>query len=61
MTSGHSTRHIIKNFVRIQLDDYGAGEVRMVETDTGWKLFKDGKLIGKAYYTLDNVIIKYNA
>lgn len=59
MTSGHSMRHIIANFVRIQLDDYGAGDVRMVETDAGWKLYENGKIVGKAYYTLDNVIIEY--
>lgn len=52
-------RHIIKNFIRIQLDDYGAGDVRMVETDAGWKLYENGKAVGKAYYTLDNVIIEY--
>lgn len=59
MTSGYSMRHIIKNFIRIQLDDYGAGDVRMVETDAGWKLYESGKAVGKAYYTLDNVIIEY--
>lgn len=58
-TSGHSVRHILKDFVRIQLDDYGAGKVRMVETDYGWRLFENGKVAGNVYYTLDNLIIEY--
>lgn len=59
MTSGHSIRHIIRNFVRVQLDDYGAGDVRMTEADNGWTLYENGKKVGKAYYTLDTVIIEY--
>lgn len=59
MTSGTSTWHIMENFIRIELDTYGYPEVRMLADEKySWVLYRDGNIVGKAYYNLDHVIIE---
>lgn len=55
----NSMRHIIANFVRIELDTYGYEDVTMhYDENQTWVLYRNGTLVGKAYYTLENVIIE---
>lgn len=59
MTSGTSTWHIMENFIRIQLDDYGYEDVKMIADEKhSWVLYRNGNLVGKAYYDLENVIVQ---
>ena len=49
----------MENFIRIQLDTYGYGDVRMIydEKET-WLLYREQNLVGKAKYDLKNIIIE---
>lgn len=59
MTSGHSMWHVMENFIRIQLDDWGYGDVTIhADEKTTWVLYRHGNLVGKASYDLDNIIIQ---
>ena len=51
--------HVMENFIRIQLDTYGYGDVRMIydEKET-WLLYREQNLVGKAKYDLKNIIIE---
>ena len=51
--------HVVENFLRIQLDDYGYGDVKMIADEKySWVLYRNGDLVGKAYYDLENIIIE---
>jgi len=59
MTSGHSMWHVMENFIRIQLDDWGYGDVTMhYDEKQTWVLYRHGNLVGKASYDLENIIIQ---
>lgn len=59
MTSGTSMWHVVENQIRIQLDDYGYGDVKMIADEKySWVLYRNGDLVGKAYYDLDNIIVQ---
>lgn len=59
MTSSHSMWYVMENFIRIQLDTYGYEDVTMHydERET-WVLYRQGNLVGKAKYDLENIIIQ---
>jgi len=45
MTSGTSMWHVVENFLRIQLDDYGYGDVKMIADEKySWVLYRMFKL-----------------
>jgi len=59
MTSGYLTRYIIENFIRIQLDTYGYGDVTIhYDENQTWVLYQHGNLVGKATYDLENILIQ---
>lgn len=59
MTSSHSMWHVMENFIRIQLDTYGYGDVTIhADEQTSWVLYRHGNLVGKAFYDLENVVIQ---
>jgi len=54
-----SVPHIIRNSVRIYLDDQGFGDIELVEnTGTWWNLLKDGEIIGGVTYDEEHITIK---
>lgn len=64
MITGYSVHHILKNFIRMHLDDYGYEDVTIhhdrldPQNDTKWALYRHGNLVGKARYDLNSVIIE---
>lgn len=59
MTSGTSMWHVVENQIRIQLDDYGYGDVKMIADEKySWVLYRHGNLVGKAKYDLENIIVQ---
>lgn len=59
ITSGTSMWHIVENYVRIFLDDYGYGDIKMISDEKhSWTLKRDGVVVGKAHYDIENVIVQ---
>lgn len=59
MTSGTSMWHLVENFIRIHLDDYGYEDVTIhADEKHSWVLYRHGNLVGRAYYDLENVIVQ---
>lgn len=51
--------HIIENVIRIELDTYGYGDLKMIADEKySWKLYRDTDQVGTAYYNIEHVIIK---
>lgn len=51
--------HVVENQIRIQLDDYGYGDVKMIADEKySWVLYRHGNLVGKAKYDLENIIVQ---
>jgi hypothetical protein len=49
----------MENFIRVQLDDMGYGDVNMrYDERQNWVLYRHGNLVGRAYYNLENIIIE---
>jgi hypothetical protein len=59
MIAGISIKHILENALRIDLDDHGYGDVDIQDDDAhSWVLYRDGNLVGKAYYDLNNIFLE---
>jgi hypothetical protein len=59
MIAGISIKHILENALRVDLDDHGYGDVDIHNDDEhAWVLYRDGNLVGKASYDLNNIFIE---
>lgn len=59
MTSGYCVRTIMRDSLRIQLDDYGFEDVSFEHDDKySWVLSRGDQPVGRAYYTMDHIIIE---
>jgi hypothetical protein len=59
MLSGISVKHILKNEIRIHLDDLGHSDLDIVDmSGPSWSLHRNGVQVGTAEYDLNNIIIR---
>lgn len=59
MIAGYSLRMVVKDFIRVTLDDRGLGDVMLrPESDYSWILYNAETDVGKAFFTLDGIIIE---
>jgi hypothetical protein len=59
MISGIYMRPVVSNYVRVDLDDQGYGDVEMVENgDYSWLLYRNGEVVGSAEYDVNYIILK---
>lgn len=59
MIAGYSLRMVVKDFIRVTLDDRGLGDVMLrPDTDYSWILYTADSDVGKAFFTQDGIIIE---
>jgi hypothetical protein len=59
MISGIYVKYILENELRIYLDDYGYSDVSIEDDEAhSWVLYRDGNLVGRASYDLNNILVE---
>jgi hypothetical protein len=59
MIAGISVKHLLENFLRVDLDDHDMGDLEIRDTaGPHWTLHREGVQVGTARYDLEHIIIE---